>query len=100
MVKTIDMYKGVIAFICLQLVALGIVGLYPQLVNYLPNRSSLLSETAPPPKNPRCNTAWKGSCMRISSRTAMAFWRRSVEGGSHGHELPAGGSARRLGRRL
>ncbi|MCK7613068.1 TRAP transporter large permease [Roseibium sediminicola] len=52
-VKTIDMYKGVIAFICLQLVALGIVGLYPQLVNYLPNRSSLLSETAPPPKNPR-----------------------------------------------
>ncbi|ASP34650.1 TRAP transporter large permease subunit [Labrenzia sp. VG12] len=52
-VKTLDMYKGVIAFICLQLVALGIVGLYPQLVNYLPNRSSLLSETAPPPKNPR-----------------------------------------------
>jgi len=52
-VKTLDMYKGVIAFICLQLVALAIVGLYPQLVNYLPNRSSLLSETAPPPKNPR-----------------------------------------------
>ncbi|CTQ55155.1 Neu5Ac permease [Roseibium album] len=52
-VKTIDMYKGVIAFICLQLFALGIVGLYPQLVNYLPNRSTLLSETAPPPKNPR-----------------------------------------------
>lgn len=52
-VKTIDMYKGVIAFIGLQLVALAIVGLYPQLVNYLPNRSTLLSETAPPPKNPR-----------------------------------------------
>ncbi|WP_417687147.1 TRAP transporter large permease subunit [Roseibium sp.] len=52
-VKTIDMYKGVIAFIALQILALGIVGLYPQLVNYLPNRSSLLSETAPPPKNPR-----------------------------------------------
>lgn len=52
-VKTIDMYKGVIAFIGLQLLALGIVGLYPQLVNYLPNRSALLSETAPPPKNPR-----------------------------------------------
>lgn len=52
-VKTIDMYKGVIAFIALQLLALGIVGLYPQLVNYLPNRSSLLSETAPPPQNPR-----------------------------------------------
>lgn len=52
-VKTIDMYKGVVAFITLQLIALGIVGLYPQLVNYLPNRSSLLSETAPPPQNPR-----------------------------------------------
>ncbi|GAA0777017.1 TRAP transporter large permease subunit [Roseibium denhamense] len=52
-VKTIDMYKGVIAFIGLQLFALGIVGFYPQLVNYLPNRSSLLSETAPPPQNPR-----------------------------------------------
>ncbi len=52
-VKTLDMYKGVIAFISLQLLALGIVGFYPQLVNYLPNRASLLSETAPPPKNPR-----------------------------------------------
>lgn len=52
-VKTLDMYKGVIAFITLQLIALLIVGLYPQLVNYLPNRSSLLSETAPPPRNPR-----------------------------------------------
>ena len=52
-VKTLDMYKGVVAFICLQLVALFIVGLYPPLVNYLPNRMSLLSETAPPPRNPR-----------------------------------------------
>ncbi|WP_288900864.1 TRAP transporter large permease subunit [uncultured Sneathiella sp.] len=54
-VKTVDMYKGVIAFISLQLIALAIVGLYPQLVNYLPNRSSLTSETAPPPRNPRLN---------------------------------------------
>ncbi len=52
-VKTVNMYKGVIAFICLQLIALGIVGYYPQLVNYLPNRMSLLSETAPPPRNPK-----------------------------------------------
>ena len=52
-VKTVQMYKGVIAFIGLQLVALVIVGLYPPLVNYLPNRVSLLSETAPPPRNPR-----------------------------------------------
>ncbi len=52
-VKTIDMYKGVVAFIGLQLVALVIVGLYPALVNYLPNRVLLLSETAPPPRNPQ-----------------------------------------------
>ena len=32
-VKTIEMYKGVIAFIALQLVALGIVGMVPSLVN-------------------------------------------------------------------
>jgi DNA-binding transcriptional MerR regulator len=52
-VKTINMYKGVIAFIALQIIALGIVGYYPPLVNYLPSRMSLLSETAPPPRNPR-----------------------------------------------
>lgn len=53
LVKTINMYKGVIAFIALQLCALGIVGYFPPLVNYLPNRMSLLSETAPPPRNPK-----------------------------------------------
>ncbi|UYV37555.1 SLC13 family permease [Rhodobacteraceae bacterium D3-12] len=52
-VKTVQMYKGVIAFITLQLVALGIVGAYPPLVNYLPSRVSFLSETAPPPRNPK-----------------------------------------------
>jgi len=52
-VKTIQIYKGVIAFIGLQLLALGIVGFYPQLVNYLPTRVSLLAETSPPPRNPQ-----------------------------------------------
>lgn len=52
-VKTIQMYKGVIAFIMLQLIALGIVGYYPQLVNYLPKRLQLTAETAPPPRNPK-----------------------------------------------
>ncbi len=52
-VKTVQMYKGVVAFICLQLGALLIVGNYPQLVNYLPNRVSFLSETSPPPRNPK-----------------------------------------------
>src|SRR6056297_3405034 len=52
-VKTTDMYKGVIPFILLQLVALGIVGSNPPLVNYLPTRISLLGENAPPPVNPQ-----------------------------------------------
>jgi len=52
-VKTIQMYKGVVPFIGLQLLALVIVGAYPSLVNYLPNRTLLLSETAPPPRNPK-----------------------------------------------
>ncbi|MGI9373826.1 MAG: TRAP transporter large permease subunit [Hyphomicrobiales bacterium] len=52
-VKTINMYKGVVAFIALQLIALGIVGFVPHLVNYLPTRISLTSDTAPPPLNPR-----------------------------------------------
>ncbi len=52
-VKTVQMYKGVIAFIGLQLTALVVVGAVPQLVNYLPNRVSMLGETAPPPRNPK-----------------------------------------------
>ncbi|WPZ36499.1 TRAP transporter large permease subunit [Thalassobaculum sp. OXR-137] len=52
-VKTLDMYKGVVPFITLQLIALLIVGANPPLVNYLPTRLSLLGETAPPPQNPR-----------------------------------------------
>lgn len=52
-VKTVQMYKGVVPFIGLQLIALTIVAVFPPLVNYLPNRVSLTSETAPPPINPR-----------------------------------------------
>lgn len=52
-VKTIEIYKGVAPFILLQLIGLTIVGFSPPLVNYLPNRVYLTSETAPPPKNPR-----------------------------------------------
>ena len=52
-VLTTDIYRGVVAFIALQLVALAIVGFYPPLVNYLPARTSLTGETAPPPRNPR-----------------------------------------------
>ena len=52
-VKTLDIYRGAVPFIALQLLALVLVGLTPSLVNYLPNRSFLTSEFAPPAKNPR-----------------------------------------------
>jgi predicted nucleic acid-binding Zn-ribbon protein len=52
-VRTVSMYKGVIPFISLQLLALVVVAYSPSLVNYLPLRLSLTSETAPPPVNPR-----------------------------------------------
>ncbi len=51
-VKTIQIYIGVLPFIALQIVALFIVASYPPLVNYLPMRSSLTADTAPPPINP------------------------------------------------
>ncbi len=52
-VKTINMYKGVIPFIALQILAMVIVANSPSLVNYLPNRVALLSENSPPPRNPQ-----------------------------------------------
>jgi hypothetical protein len=52
-VKTLSIYKGVVPFIGLQILALIITGFFPSLVNYLPNRTYLTSETAPPPMNPR-----------------------------------------------
>ncbi len=82
-VKTVQIYKGVIAFIGLQLLALGIVGYYPQLVNYLPNRMSFLSETSPPPRNPklqicleeyvRDQVAENGSAIRSAIATAKGL---------------------------
>jgi hypothetical protein len=52
-VQTLDIWKGVVPFIALQLVGLAIVGSYPTLVNYLPNRVYLTSKVAPPPMNPK-----------------------------------------------
>jgi tripartite ATP-independent transporter DctM subunit len=52
-VKTLHIYRGTIPFIGLQVVALTIVAVSPIMVNYLPNRVALSSETAPPPINPR-----------------------------------------------
>ncbi len=52
-VKTLQIYKGAAAFILLQLIGLAIAGAFPSLVNYLPNKTHLTSETAPPPSNPK-----------------------------------------------
>lgn len=52
-VKTLQIYRGAAAFIALQLIGLGIAGVYPSLVNYLPNITHLTSDTAPPPSNPK-----------------------------------------------
>lgn len=52
-VKTLHIYRGAIPFIGLQVIALVIVAVSPSMVNYLPNRIVLSSETAPPPINPR-----------------------------------------------
>jgi tripartite ATP-independent transporter DctM subunit len=52
-VKTTQIYKGAAAFIVLQLLGLAIAGVFPNLVNYLPNKTHLISETAPPPSNPK-----------------------------------------------
>ena len=52
-VTTLNIWKGVVPFIALQLIGLGIVGFYPTLVNYLPARTYLTSHVAPPPMNPK-----------------------------------------------
>ena len=75
-VKTVQMYKGVIAFILLQISALIIVGAYPPLVNYLPNRVSFLSESSPPPRNPKlqlCLEDYVGQQLSQSTATADAM---------------------------
>ena len=41
-------------------IGLGIVGFYPSLVNYLPARTYLTSNVAPPPMNPKLQ-----HCLRI-----------------------------------
>ena len=67
-VKTIQMYKGVVPFIILQLIGLAIVGIFPPLVNYLPNRVNLTSETAPPPRNPRISACVEEGLFKVYDR--------------------------------
>ena len=73
-IKTVSIYKGVVPFIILQLIALGIVGAFPSLVNYLPNRFYLSSYNAPPPMNPRLTY-----CVDNYLATAFAEQRTEID---------------------
>lgn len=73
-VKTLHIYKGAIAFIALQLLGLTIAGAFPSLINYLPNRSYLTSDTAPPPNNPRIQR-----CLEASVFADYALQRTDIE---------------------
>ncbi len=72
-VKTLDIYRGVIAFILFQHVGLGIVGTFPSLVNFLPNQSFLTSDTAPPPKNPRLQQCLEQHVFAVYDETGDAL---------------------------
>ena len=52
-ITTLDIWKGAVPFICLQLIGLFITCYWPSLSNYIPTRSYLTSELSPPPTNPR-----------------------------------------------
>ena len=71
-IKTVSIYQGVVPFIILQLIALGIVGAFPPLVNYLPNRFYLSSYNAPPPMNPRLTYC-------VEQHLAVAFAEQQTE---------------------
>jgi len=71
-VRTLDIYKGVMPFIALQLVALVLVGAMPSLANYLPARRMMLSEMAPTLTNPRLQYC-------VESYVADAFEERDGE---------------------
>jgi len=86
-VKTMEMYKGVVPFIALQLTGLVIVGFSPSLVNYLPNRVYLTSETAPPPRNPRLQACVDEYLFGVYDRDG-SFIRTSI---TNAKALPLGG---------
>lgn len=64
-IKTIHIYKGAVAFICLQLLGLTIAGFFPSLVNYLPNKTHLTSDTAPPPSNPKLQLCMEDDIFKL-----------------------------------
>ncbi len=74
-VRTLQIYKGAAAFIALQLAGLGIAGAFPSLVNYLPNKIQLTSDTAPPPSNPKLQ-----ECLESYLFTEYEQNRASIDG--------------------
>ena len=72
-VRTIEMYRGVVPFIGLQLLGLAIVGVFPALVNYLPSKVYLTSDTAPPPQNPRLQACVESYLFDLYDRDGAAL---------------------------
>ena len=72
-IQTLQIYRGVVVFIGLQLLALVIVGYYPSLVNYLPKRLNLTSQTAPPPKNPALQQCLEEYLLDVYSREEIVL---------------------------
>ena len=58
-VQTTQIYRGAVAFIGLQIIGIMIAASYPPIVNYLPNRTYLTSDTAPPPVNPKIQQCFR-----------------------------------------
>ena len=95
-VKTLEIYRGRGAvFIVLQLIGLAIAGTFPSLVNYLPNRVYLSSDTAPPPMNPKLQHCLDGLRLRPVRRERRRASCPHRSGRGHGCRLPAGSDAPR-----
>ncbi|MCP4992694.1 MAG: TRAP transporter large permease subunit, partial [Gammaproteobacteria bacterium] len=75
-VKTTHIYKGAVSFIGLQLLGLAIAGSFPSLVNYLPNKTHLTSETAPPPSNPKLQRCMESDVFAVYEQTADSILAR------------------------
>ena len=73
-IRTVQIYRGVVAFIALQLGGLAIAASFPALVNYLPMRGYLTSDNAPPPNNPRLQ-----SCIEETLLPRYARQREVIE---------------------
>ena len=89
-VQTLEIYRGAAVFIVLQLFGLAIAGTFPSLVNYLPNRVYLSSETAPPPMNPKLQHCLEEYVFARYDENGDALRAHIERGRGHGRRLPAG----------